>query len=357
LILKKKKLLYFYTAESPFVEKDIQIFSRQFDVIPFHFNLYRKKQLVFILLRQFFFLARHILFSKVIVCQFAGLHAFLPILFAKVFSKKSIVVAGGTDCVSFPSIAYGNFSNPRNAGITRFCFKTCSLILPVHDSLVYYDYTYQDRDYPKQGIRFFIPELKTPIRVVHNGYDKNYWSRAGQRKQKNSFFTVLGHVNSRFTLQLKGIDLFIEAAHKFPEATFTILGGNGLNINNKPSNLHLLSNVWGKELVNVFAQQQFYLQLSLSEGFPNALSEAMLCECVPIVSNVGGMPDIVGDCGYILMKKDKDLLFKLIMEAMSNQQLREKERCSRDKIAHCFTLEKRQEGIERAVKEELKLGY
>ena len=36
---------------------------------------------------------------------------FLPILFSKIFFKKSIVVAGGTDCVSFPSIGYGNFSN------------------------------------------------------------------------------------------------------------------------------------------------------------------------------------------------------------------------------------------------------
>jgi glycosyltransferase involved in cell wall biosynthesis len=357
LILKKKKLLYFYTAESPFVEKDIQIFSRQFEVIPFHFNLYKKKQMGLILFHECFFLLRHILSSRLIVCQFAGLHAFLPIAFAKMFFKKSIVVAGGTDCVSFPSIAYGNFSNPRNAGITRFCFKTCSLILPVHDSLVYYDYTYQDRDYPKQGIRFFIPKLKTPITVVHNGYDKNYWSRAGQQKQKKSFFTVLGHVNSRFTLQLKGIDLFVEAAHKFPEATFTILGGSGLNINNKPENLHLLSNVWGKELVNVFAQQQYYVQLSLSEGFPNALSEAMLCECVPVVSNVGGMPDIVGDCGYILMKKDKDLLFKLITEAMNDRQLSEKGLCARESIAHRFTLEKRQVGIETALREALELTY
>jgi len=349
--LKKKKLLYFYTAESPFVEKDIQIFSQGFDVVRFQFNLYKKKKLILIVLRQCLFLLRHLFSTHLVVCQFAGLHAFLPILCAKLFSKKSIVVAGGTDCVSFPSIAYGNFSNPRNARITKTCFKQCSMILPVHESLVLYDYTYQDKDFPKQGIRYFIPELKTPIRVVHNGYDSQYWKRGGQAKQKNSFFTVLGHVNARFTLPLKGIDLFVEAARKFPEATFTILGGINLNLKDKPNNLHLISNVWGKELISLFSTQQFYVQLSMSEGFPNALSEAMLCECVPVVSKVGGMPDIVDDCGFILERKESEGLFKLLMLAMSAEDLKQKESCSRQRISKLYTFENRRNGIENAIKE------
>lgn len=351
MLIKKDKVLYFYTAESPFVEKDIQIFSRQFEVIPFHFNLYQKKQMAIILFRQFFFLLSHILSSKLIVCQFAGLHAWLPIQFARLFSNRSVIVAGGTDCVSFPSIGYGNFSNPRNAKITRFCFNNCSLILPVHESLVLYDYTYQDKDFPKQGINYFIPDLKTPIRVVYNGYDSNYWKRGEVEKQNLSFFTVLGHLNSRFTLQLKGIDLFIEAARHFPEAHFTILGGAGIQLEEKPKNLHLISNVWGAELVKVFARQQFYVQLSMSEGFPNALSEAMLCECVPIVSNVGGMPDIVGDCGFILKRKEKEALFELLKTALKDVDLKQKAVCARERISRLYTFENRQKGIENAVKE------
>ncbi|MBL7902506.1 MAG: glycosyltransferase [Bacteroidia bacterium] len=351
MLSKKKKLLYFYTAESPFVEKDILIFSKQFEVIPFHFNLYQKKQMAFILIRQVFFLVRHILFSQVLVCQFAGLHAWLPILFSRMFFKHSIIVAGGTDCVSFPSIGYGNFSNPRNARLTRFCFRKCSLILPVHQSLVLYDYTYQDKDFPKQGIKYFIPELKTPIRVVYNGYDSHYWSRGGVEKQKASFFTVLGHVNSRFTLQLKGIDLFLETAKAFPEAHFTIVGGAGLQLENQPPNLKLISNIWGTDLVKVFAQQQFYVQLSMSEGFPNALSEAMLCECVPVVSKVGGMPDIVGECGYILKIKNKELLFELINTALKDEKLHQKGICSRERVSELYKFENRERGIEKAINE------
>ncbi len=351
---RKPKVLYFYTAESPFVEKDIRIISLQFDVIPFHFNVYQKKQLVLILLRQLVFLIRHIFSAKLIVCQFAGLHALLPVHFAKWWSKRSVIVAGGTDCVSFPSIAYGNFSKPRNASITTSCFKNSSLILPVHQSLVLSDYSYQDKDYPQQGIHYFIPDLKTPIKVVHNGYDSNYWNRGEVEKQEASFFTVLGHLNSRFTLQLKGIDLFIEAAKAFPEARFTILGGAGIQLEDKPANLHLISNIWGAELVRVFAAQQFYMQLSMSEGFPNALSEAMLCECVPIVSNVGGMPDIVGDCGFILKKKDKNLLLDLINTALHHKSLDQKGTCARQRISKLYTYENREAGIESALSELMK---
>lgn len=347
--LKKQKLLYFYTAKSPFVEKDILIFSEQYRVSTFQFNVYQKKKLILILFRQFIFLIRHLFFAKRIVCQFAGLHSVLPVMLGRIFGKKVMLVAGGTDCVSFPSISYGNFANPRNAFFTRICFENCSLILPVHESLVDCEYTYQDRDFPRQGIRYFLPKLKTPIRIVYNGYDSRYWNRGGLEKKKNSFITVLGHLNSRFTLALKGIDLFIEAAKAYPEANFTIVGGSGIQLKNQPNNLILASNVWGDALVKLFAEQQFYVQLSMSEGFPNALSEAMLCECVPIVSNVGGMPDIVGNCGFILQKRDFKEVKDLFTLAINDPHLQEKETCSRERISRLFTLEMRQKGMRDAL--------
>ncbi len=339
---RKKTILYFYTAESPFVEKDIQILKENYRVKTFFFNVYQKKRLPLILFQQFCFILKNSFRYKGLICQFAGLHSFLPVLLSSILDKKSVIVAGGTDCVSFPSIGYGNFSNPRNARISKFCFKNCSLILPVHQSLVLYDYTYQNLDYPQQGILYFIPNLKTPIEVIHNGYDSNYWKRGEIKKIPNSLFTVLGHVNSRFTLQLKGIDLFIDMARKFPNASFTIIGGKGLILENKPNNLILISNVWGKDLIQLFSQQEFYVQLSMSEGFPNALSEAMLCECIPIVSNVGGMPDIVGQTGFVLETKDPVVLEKLINTALKNIHKDKLAEAAREQIAENYTFRMRQ---------------
>lgn len=348
---KRSRLLYFYTAESPFVEKDIEILSSKYEVKKYRFDVYDKKKLVSIFFRQGFFLIKNILGSKAVICQFAGFHSVLPVLITKLFFKKSVIVSGGTDCVSFPSIRYGNFSNKRTALLTRFCFKQASLILPVHESLIYCDYTYQNNDYPHQGIRYFIPGIKTKMTVVYNGYDSNYWKRGGVKKDGLSFLTALGHVNSKFTSTLKGIDLYIELARKFPDASFTILGGSNLEIPNQPKNLELLSNIWGEKLIELFASKQFYVQLSMSEGFPNALSEAMLCECVPIVSSVGGMPDIVGDNGFILKKKDLGELFTLVEHAMKCEKLNELSMLAREGIRKRYSFESRTRNFINAIEE------
>lgn len=346
---KKKRVLYFYTAESPFVEKDIEILNSEFEVVKFFFNVYDKKKIYLILLRQFFFLLKNTLFCQMTVTQFAGLHAVFPVLFAKFFFKKSVIVSGGTDCVSFPSINYGNFSNKNNAKLTTICFNNTSLILPVHESLMYTDYTYQPNDYKHQGIKQFIPQLKTKFEVVYNGYDNSYWFNKSASKNKASFITVLGHVNSKFTLLLKGIDLYIEVARKFPEGIFTIIGGSSIHIDDKPNNLVLLSNIWGSKMIDVYSEHQFYMQLSMSEGFPNALSEAMLCECIPIVSNVGGMSDIVSDSGYILKHKNINELYELVNTALNNVELLKLGKKARQRVVENYTFEKRKQKLLAAI--------
>ncbi|HQQ94480.1 MAG TPA: glycosyltransferase family 4 protein [Bacteroidia bacterium] len=344
-----QQVLYFYTAESPFISKDIEILRSRYKVKIFHFNLYNKKGLALILVRQMLFLLRNILISKITITQFAGLHSVLPVLVSKLFFRKSVLVAGGTDCVSFPSIHYGNFSEPLNAKLTAFSFRHASLILPVHETLIDYSYTYQNQDLPRQGLRNFVPGLKTKIEVVFNGYDSSFWSRGEAPKEKATFITVLGHVNPRFTFKLKGIDLIVEAARAFPDAGFSIVGGIALNLEKCPANLKLLPNIWGEELVKLFAGKRFYVQLSMSEGFPNALSEAMLCECVPIVSAVGAMPFIAGEDAFVLRKKDNTELVQLIRNALEDKDLEQKGKHARSRVKELFTFEKRKAAFLNAV--------
>jgi len=84
----------------------------------------------------------------------------------------------------------------------------------------------------------------------------------------------------------------------------------------------------------------------MSEGFPNALCEAMLSGCIPIVSSVGGMTMIVKDCGIILEKKsilDLTNSVKKLMKDDKEIDILSKE--SRKRIAEKFTIEQREDKL------------
>lgn len=321
----------------------MEIFRENYQVLDFFFDTRDKRKYPFRFLQQVGFLLRHIFSSRLIVCQFAGHYAFFPVLFSRLFFKRSVIIAGGTDCVSFPSIRYGNFYTKLLSATTAFCFRRCDLILPVHQTLVEYDYTYQDKDYPKQGYQFFVPGIQTPYEIVHNGYDSDKWF-CGTEKQTASFVTVGAGLGSRFGFELKGIDLIFEVASRFPAATFYIVGGAAIK-KQAPENVKLLGAIPNGELQGFLSKVRFYMQLSVSEGFPNALSEAMLCECVPITSNVGGMPDIVSDTGFILKHKNADELSALIDEALKSDALDSLGKHARERIKHNFTFENRKQKL------------
>lgn len=316
----RKQILYFCTNYSSFVNKDIAILKKEFTVKPFLFDVRKKHLTPFSFVKQFFVILINIRKADIIVCQFAGYHSFLPVLFAKLFSKPSLIILGGTDCVGFPSIGYGNFQKIFLSKFTKWSCQMASNLSPVHESLMLYDYTYQKEDFPKQGLLFFCPKIKTPFKVIYNGYDEKKWFKNSEKK-KNTFITVAAGMNMPFTFQLKGIDLIFKVALSFPECEFTIIGADEtMQLPIQSKNIKLLPLMKHEELIKFYSESEFYLQLSMSEGFPNALCEAMLCECIPIVSNVGAMPEIIDKEGFILKDKDIKRLEELVRTALSSDQ-------------------------------------
>ena len=153
-------------------------------------------------------------------------------------------------------------------------------------------------------------------------------------------------MGSRFGIGLKGIDLLIEIAEFFPEAEFNIIGGKAIH-KEVSKNIHLLDTMPNDELPIFLATKEYYLQLSLSEGFPNALCEAMLCGCIPIVSNVGAMPMIVEGIGGILQTKSMSKLRELLSEYLTKDSQEKKmlSENSRNRISEKYTLEIRKRNL------------
>jgi len=147
--MAKKKLLYFCSSRSSFVENDLEIITQKYDVSVFIFHPKTKFYTPFTYCKQFFFILKNIFSADAYCCFFGGHHSLLPAFMGFVFRKPCIIFTGGTDCVSFPSINYGNFSKKILGKITELSYRFATYIVPVHKSLVLCDYTYQDNDFPK----------------------------------------------------------------------------------------------------------------------------------------------------------------------------------------------------------------
>lgn len=350
--MKKYKIIYTSPGLSTFIQKDIDIISAEFEVLPFHFNPKKKIFTPFVFILQTIFLLKEINHCKVLVCRFAGYHSFLPALFAKLFNKKSITILGGTDCHKFPSYNYGSFNKPLMSVFLKLTYSLSDVLAPVHESLICSEYSYDSSGFPKQGFKYFYPKTKSKIITIYNGYHTNKFLNKNLNRIKNSFITVASGIDGN-NFYIKGIDLIINIANYFPECNFCIVGvknKNDVRLQNIPSNIQIIGYKNNDELIDLYNQYEFYLQLSIAEGFPNALCEAMLCGCIPIGSNVFGIPFIIDECGFILKKKDINELKELIRVAL-NCNKPELSKKARKRIEENFSIEKRAEKLMQLIKE------
>lgn len=336
----KRTLLHVHPGASTFVVKDRKLLSGNFTVIDLPFVWRAKWQVPFLLLKQFLHLCTSACKWQAIAVQFSGYHAVLPTLLARMLGRPCIIIAGGTDCVAFPSLRYGNFARQPLAWATRVAYRSATHIVPVHASLVRATNSYRDEDAGDQGILAYMPTLRTPITVVPNGYDAEAW-HAGTGQRDIDVITVASGDRRPSTMRLKGLDMILELARARPALRFTIIGMEPDPRNPAPPNLTFIPPVPNDRLQGYYQRSKVYAQLSLSEGFPNALCEAMLCGCVPLVSAVGAMPDIIAGSGAVVRERSitdvAAALEELMKEIGPAQQV-----AARERIATNFTEGSRQ---------------
>lgn len=318
--------------------------NEAFTVSSHDFYTKKKSDTPFRFLSQFFFLLGNIWSTKLVVVEFAGYHSLLPVLFAKLFGKKSLIISGGTDAHYFPGIGYGNWQKKYLRSFTRLSFKWCSHIAPKHKTLMQCLYAYDKSEPAEQGIYARIPGLKTPYTEIPNGYDPIKW-KCTKAKKKNTFITVSGAWEYPFQQQLKGIDLILQVAPSFPDCEFIILGVDDANrISTDSPNVKVLPAVVNDKLIDIFSECEFYLQLSIAEGFPNSICEAMLCECVPVGSAVFSIPEIIDGTGFVLHQRNAPALKDVLTKALACDKTTLGKQ-ARERIAANYTHESRKQKL------------
>lgn len=337
--MNKENIIFIYPKLFTFIKTEIKILESEFNVISIKQNWSNKIILPFNFFIQFFFLIFNLHKSNLILVSFGGYWSFFPALFGRMFNKKVAIVVHGTDCVSFPEINYGNLRSSLISWFTKKSYQLSNLILPVSESLVYTENTYYSREKLKFGYTYHLKNIKTPYKVIPNGLIIEDWESNCVEKQMNTFITVM----TNDQIKRKGGDLIIEAAKELKHCTFYFAGTNNFKSEDiLPENVKFLGKLTPAELKKYYNITQFYLQLSNFEGFGVAICEAMLCKCVPIVSDVNFLPEIIGNSGFVLRKRDKKMLIGLLEEAMSSK-IEELSKLSKQRIKQEFSVKKRKE--------------
>ena len=143
-------------------------------------------------------------------------------------------------------------------------------------------------------------------------------------------------------MKVKGIDLLIEAARLLPAIQFTVIGPDSAVVFPlmPPLNMKFYPRIKRDDLLSFYRQARVYCQPSRHEGLSNALSEAMLCECIPVATDVGGNPTAVGHTGFLVPADNVEALTGAIQKALAADQAYGME--ARARIVALFPKEKRE---------------
>ena len=347
--LMSKNIIYIAPSLSSFVRNDIKILKKKYNVTNNIYNWGNKYLTIFYFLKQFIFLLTNIFSTDLIIVSFGGYWAVLPSLFGRLFKVPVFIILNGTDCASIESINYGSLKKPLVKLSCKISYSLSSLLLPVSSSLIYTKNYFLDSDKDiEQGYSHFIKNIKTNSKVLYNGVDENFWKKSKEiKKEPNTFISVF---NNRQFIG-KGGDLIVEISKKYPSSTFYIAGSTKIANLEAPTNVIFLGYLSPNELLNYYSKCQYYFQLSSFEGFGVSLCEAMLCECVPIVSSVNHLANIVDDYGFVLQKKDINLLTEIVDKALNTKNLVQLGELSRKRIINNYSIEIREKELFQIIEE------
>jgi glycosyltransferase involved in cell wall biosynthesis len=190
------------------------------------------------------------------------------------------------------------------------------------------------------------------IAVIPHGLDAGRFHPGPQAVRSSQVLTVASLKPD--TVVRKGLHEYAAVAARLPQIPFLIVGPQDPTLADEqrrqaPPNLRLLGPVYGEALIELMQASAVYAQLSAYESFGMALAEAMLCGCVPVVTNRGALPEVVGETGDIVPFANLDAYAQAFARALAAPpEVGEAARCH---IKTTFSLQRRSEALLAALEE------
>jgi len=300
------------------VQRDVELLNEDFEVELFPFNYFNLPLLYFKIFK-----------SHLVFAWFACDHAFFSSLIARIVGKPMAVVVGGYDVASIKELRYGSLRNPLTRTMVRYVFNHSDKILTVDESL------------KNDAIELKGVDGKN-IETLHTGYDDRIYKSDGK---KDDLVITVAFSDDWNRARLKGLDSFVKAAKFIPDTKFLVIGVIGKAKEKLKSissqNVELLGPLYPEKLIPYYQKAKVYCQLSMREGLPNAVCEAMLCECVPVGTHVEGIHTAIGNTGFFVDHGDVEGTVKAIKKALSSSE--EQGKKAREYIQNNFSFEKRKQ--------------
>ncbi len=297
----RPRLLIVHRGLATFVQQDIEIAARLFDVDvllartrwdPAPWTL-------------FLAVAR----ADVVLCWFASWHAVLPLLLARVLRRPGVVIVGGYDVAAMPEISYGLQRGGVPQALSRLAMRSAVKVVPFSAAAL--RETRDNARVPERTITLIplgiadagpVPKGPRDIVLTVARIDAENLARKGL-------------LDVARTARLLPCETVIVGEIADEQAAQTLREAAG-------PMLRLVGRLTPAELLSFQARAVAYLQLSRHEGFGLALAEAMRAGCVPVVSRAGSLPELVGDTGeYVATPQEAAAAVKRAANATYEQRV------------------------------------
>ncbi len=173
------------------------------------------------------------------------------------------------------------------------------------------------------------------IRLVYNGIDTERFRRMGFQDLRQTM--GLGEerllMYAGFSTPRKGVEYLAEAMALVEDDVRLMMIGKwepGYHrvftnrLNGHGHKVMEMGFIDDEMMPYYYSMADVFIMPSLLEGFGYPVAESLACETPVVSTDSGALPEIVGDCGLIVPKKDPVGLAKAVNEMLSSADLRHK---------------------------------
>jgi glycosyltransferase involved in cell wall biosynthesis len=312
----RRNILFTATFHASFIDQDFRILQKNFNVTPVIGHGWTA----------FLCFAKHFASNSITFSWFASVYSSFLVYLATLSGRKSLLVLGGVDVAAEKELKYGIWNSWWKSKVVRFGITHANAVLAVDDFL-------------RQEAMRLAKYDGANISVVPTGYDSEYWIPA---QMKYDIVLTVASCPDITRVKLKGIDVFLSIAKRLPHVRFQIIGIDPrvASALTPPPNVSCVPFSNREAVRGSYQRAKVYCQLSYREGLPNALCEAMLCECIPIGTTVGGIPTAIGDTGYLVEYHDEKQTERAVCDALISSS--ERGKLARERVISLFSIEQRE---------------